>query len=130
MSACSIILVISALSPTFILLRAFTEEFEHCGIELRGLLDLWHVTTLIEDNEFRTGNVLIKMFAFGHRDETILTSPDKQRRSLNCFDSVVEKVFAANDRFGDAVDGVTITCGKTSGDRLIDCSVSQKQLVI
>src|SRR5262245_11905509 len=106
MSACSIIFVISALSPalSFISLSSRAEKLQDDRIELARFLDVRDVSALIDHDQCRPRNVLVKTLAVAQRQETVFTSPHDQCRLLDLRHHVIEKIFTANDRLGKTLD--------------------------
>src|SRR5437016_14164038 len=89
------------------------QKLQRCRIELSSLLDVWHVSALIEYKQSRVRRFSLEPFAIRQRQQTILTPPDNQRRLLNVFDPSVEKIFAANNRCDHANDGVSVARGNS-----------------
>src|SRR6185369_9298581 len=88
------------------------------------------MTTLIDHDHLRTRNVFVETLADGQRYEPVLASPKNQRRPPNRFYRFIDKVFATQDRLGDAVDRVAVSGSKPGSDRLINGGVGQKCLVV
>jgi hypothetical protein len=52
-------------------------------IELLRLLSLWHMTTLIDDDEFGPRNTLLKAFSKGEWSQKIVVPPEHQGGGVN-----------------------------------------------
>src|ERR1044072_7056582 len=115
---------------SFILLSVRSEKLDYRRIKLTRLFQIRHVSTLIEHNQLRAGDIFLKTLALGQRHQAVFTSPNDQRGSFDRLYSVVEKVFATDDRLGDAFDREAVAGGEARSNRHIDRRARLKCLVV
>ena len=106
------------------------QKLHHGPVELRSLLNIWHMAALIENDECGVWNLSLESLPIAQRDKTVFPPPDDQCRLLDCLCAVVEKVFAANHRLNNAVDCIAIARPDTLCQHLSDDRIGNERLVI
>jgi len=60
------------------------QKLRHGPVELRSLLNIWHMAALIENDECEVWNLSLESLPIAQRDKTVFPPPDDQCRLLDC----------------------------------------------
>src|SRR5215203_6478537 len=95
---------------------------ENGFIEIGRLFELGHMSALVNNQQFGSGNAFVESVSVRDREKAVLLPPDDQCWFLNLAQPVVEEIFPALDRFDQRVDGAPVARCHTRRHELIDKS--------
>jgi len=107
-----------------------SQELYQSAIELTGMLDLWNMTALVNDQELRACYLFVESLTTCKRRELVFTSPNDQGRLLDRREPVIEHIFTARECFKKSLNGVASICLYTSRVDSVHSQIACEDLLV